>query len=111
MDFIINLYAGASGLWKKVAALLPLLAGAGSVLVGAGSILIALSHVANAAAALAVIKSLTASDPNVIMIMAGLTALGIHTNHTENKNVIADHGDAIDAVVAGDVPPVQSQKP
>lgn len=89
MDTLINLYAGATGLWAKVAAFLPLVSGAGSVLVGAGSILLQLSHSGSAAGALNVIKSLNANDPNVILIVGGLTALGIHTNHQQHTAQLA----------------------
>jgi hypothetical protein len=90
MDFIVNTFASVSGLWKKVAQYLPLLAGVGSVLVGGGSILLALGRAGNAAAAIHVIQGLSAQDPNVIMIVGGLTAMGIHSNHSENKAAIAD---------------------
>ncbi len=98
MDTIVNLYASATGIWKKVAAFLPLVAGAGSILVGAGGILNELSSAANAAAALHVAQGL-ASDPNTAMVIAGLTALGIHSNHADNKAAIA----AVPAVNA-DIP-------
>lgn len=83
MDTIVNAIAAISGLWKKAASLLPLLVGAGSVLVGAGNIALALGHAADAAAALHIIQGLGAGDPNVMLIVGGLTALGVHTNHQD----------------------------
>ncbi len=97
MNWIINLYANISGLWKKVAALLPLIGGAASVLIGAGNVLLGLSHASNAAAALNVLKGLNANDPNVIMVLGGLTALGIHTNHQEHTAAIQANALAIQA--------------
>lgn len=88
MDFIVNTYANISGLWKKIAAFLPMVAGAGSVLVGAGNICVEFSKADSAATALHIFQSLT-TDPNTAMVIAGLTALGIHTNHTDNKTAIA----------------------
>lgn len=89
MDTMINAYASVSGMWKKVAAWLPLLAGAGSVLVGAGSILLSLGHATDAAAALHIVQGLSAQDPNVVLVVGGLAALGVHTNHNDNVAAIA----------------------
>jgi hypothetical protein len=94
MDFITNTIASVTGIWKKIASVLPLIAGAGGVLVGSGSILIQISHSGSASAALHIIQSLNQNDPNVMMIAGGLLALGIHTNHQENKASIADQKDA-----------------
>lgn len=99
MDTLLNLAANVSGLWKKVAALLPLVLGAGTLLVGVGGVLLELGHAGNAAAALKVIQGLQ-SDPNTAMVLAGLTALGIHQNHTATVAVLDDHAAKIDAAAA-----------
>lgn len=95
MDTIINMYAAATGLWKKVAAMLPLAYGAGSVLVGAGSILVQLGHSASTADALHLLGSLDKTNPNVVLIGTGLLALGVHTNHSENAAKLADHSEQL----------------
>ena len=87
MDLIATIIGNITGAWKKVAAFLPLVAGAGSVLAGAGGILLELSHSANAGGALAILKGLQA-DPNTALIVTGLTALGLHQNHLGNVAAI-----------------------
>lgn len=87
MDTIVSILGKVSGIWKKVAAVLPLLAGAGSLLVGVGGLLLELAHSTNAGGALHVIQNLQ-SDPNTALIVGGLTALGVHTNHTSNVAAI-----------------------
>ena len=88
MNTIIGWIANLTGIWKKVATVLPMIAGAGSLLVGAGGVLLEVAHAGNAGAALKVIQGLT-SDPNTAMIIAGLTAIGIHSNHSSNVAAIA----------------------
>ena len=83
MNLILNLAASASGLWKKVAAILPLVGGAGSILVGVGNIAIQLAACPSAAAMLVIFKGLSSTDPNVHLIVGGLVALGIHQNHMD----------------------------
>lgn len=95
MDTIINMYAAATGLWKKVASFLPLAYGAGSVLVGAGSILVQLGHSASAADALHMLGSLDKTNPNVVLIGTGLLALGVHTNHSENAAKLDDRAEKL----------------
>jgi hypothetical protein len=80
MNAFINMYAGASGVWKKIAAVLPFIIGAGSLLCGLGGICLELGHAANAAGMLDVLRGL-ATDANTAEVLAGLTALGIHSNH------------------------------
>ena len=105
MDTIISLYAGASGLWKKVSAYLPLVLGAGSVLTGLGGILGEFGHAANAGAFFALAQNLQ-HDPNAALVIAGLAALGIHTNHTGNVAAIAS-ASGVPLAIAGtqDAPP------
>lgn len=86
MNTIINLYANVTGLWKKVSYWLPLICGVGSILTGLGSLLMRLGHSGSASAALHVLSNLDQSDPNVVLIIGGLAALGVHTN---NANLTA----------------------
>lgn len=83
MEKIVSFLAAVTGVWKRIAAALPLLAGAGSVLLGAGGLLVEISHAPNGGAIFHILQNLT-SDPNAGLIMAGLTALGIHSNHASN---------------------------
>lgn len=80
MNVFINMFANASGIWKKAATVLPFIIGAGSLLCGLGGICLELGHAANAAGMLDVLRGL-AWDPNTAEVLAGLAALGIHTNH------------------------------
>lgn len=80
MNALIDMYANASGIWKKIATVLPFVIGAGSLLCGLGGICFELGHAANAAAMLDVLRGLS-TDPNTAEVLAGLAALGIHTNH------------------------------
>lgn len=88
MDTLLNLYANASGLWKKVATLLPLLLGLGSLLSGLSGLCLELGHAANAAALLAIVQGLQ-HDPNTGLVVAGLAALGVHSNHQDLKAAVA----------------------
>ena len=87
MNSFINMYASASGIWKKIASVLPFIIGAGSLLCGLGGICLELGHAANAAGMLDVLRGL-ATDTNMAEVLAGLTALGIHTNHAANAAAI-----------------------
>lgn len=98
MNFLVNLYTNATGIWKKVASWLPLISGAASVLIGLGNILLKVGHSQNAGDALNILKSLTPTDPNVMMIAGGLTALGIHSNHQDNVAAIDIHGNQLASV-------------
>lgn len=71
-----------SGLWKKVATWLPYLGGLGSLLTGVASICVKASHAPDAAALVALAKGLAdPTNPDAMLIMAGATVLGLHTNH------------------------------
>lgn len=95
MDMIVNACASVSGVWKKIAAFLPLLLGAGSVLSGLAGFCMEFGHAANAAALLKLAQGLQ-TDPNTALVLAGLAALGINTNHKSNAAVLADHAATID---------------
>jgi hypothetical protein len=87
---MINLYANMTGLWKKIAGWLPLIIGLGTLLSGISGLLLELGHAANVTAILNIFKNLQ-SDSNTALIIAGLGALGIHTNHASTTAVLADH--------------------
>ncbi len=108
MGAIINLYAGASGLWKKIAAFLPIVLGLGSLLSGLAGFCLEFGHAANAAALLALAQKLQ-SDPNTGLVLAGLAALGIHTNHQDNKAAII--GETVAPISTPVAPPPDSPKP
>lgn len=104
MDAIINLFANLSGLWKKLAALLPLVLGAGSLLSGLAGFCNEFGHAANAAALLSLAQGLQ-NDPNTALVLAGLAALGIHTNHKANAETIGDHAEVINQLATPPEPP------
>lgn len=113
MDKILNLIAGLTGAWKKVAAWLPLLCGAGSLLLGVGGFLIEVGKAADFASAYHILSAWQ-SDPNTALVTAGLLALGVHTNHNENKATIAEHTEALAAAptaTAGQQAPQQDAGP
>lgn len=97
MDWLINSYVSASGIWKKVASILPLVIGVGSLLSGLGGLCLEFGHAANASAMLDLLKHLQ-TDPNVGLIVAGLGALGVHQNHTSNVSNLQEHADKIEQI-------------
>lgn len=97
MGTLINLYASASGLWKKVAALLPLALGLGSLLSGVAGILLEVGHANNASGLLALVQGLQ-NDPNTALIVAGLAALGINTNHSVTAAKVEEHAAVIEEI-------------
>ena len=94
MGTLINLYANASGLWKKAASFLPLILGIGSLLGGLAGFCNEFGHAKDAASLLAVLQGIS-NDPNSALVLAGLGALGIHTNHAANAATLEDHTDVL----------------
>ena len=94
MDIMINLYASLTGAWKKVAHFLPLVIGAGTLLTGIAGFLLEIGHSANASGLLHILQNIQ-SDPNTALILAGLGALGVHTNHTNNAQQIQSINDPL----------------
>ncbi|SRR5258707_8473067 len=90
MDTLINLYANVTGLWKKISYWLPLICGVGSILTGLGSLLLRLGHAGSAAVAFSILSNLNQNDPNVMLIIGGLAALGIHTNQASLHAQVKD---------------------
>jgi hypothetical protein len=89
MDSIVNMYASASGLWKKIAVVMPYVVGLGTLLAGLSGLCLEFGHAANAAAMLTIAQGLQ-HDPNVALCAAGLAALGIHEQHKTVTAAIVD---------------------
>lgn len=79
MNTLASLYASASGLWAKIALILPKLSGLASVLTGAGMVVSEAARAQNAGQLLALAQNFH-HDPGVGLIVAGLTALGYHAH-------------------------------
>lgn len=105
MGTLVNLFASVSGIWKKAASFMPLILGVGSLLGGLAGFCNEMGHAKDAAALLAILQGVS-NDPNSALVLAGLGALGIHTNHAANAAALEDHADAI-AVI----PQAKAQQP
>jgi Na+/glutamate symporter len=110
MDTILGWIANATGIWRKVAGYLPLILGVGTLLSGLAGFCLEFGHAQNATVVLTLLKNLQ-SDPNMGLVVAGLAALGVHTNHAAHAEAIESLKPQASVTVSTTRPPVPSAPP
>ncbi len=92
MDTLIDLYAKFTGLWAKIADLLPLLGALGGIL-GAGATIAARAAQSKDAATL--LHSLHPTTEEMAAISLSIGLIKTHFNHQENKAMLDMHHELI----------------